>query len=122
MVSAAASSIGILGGGSGEQESVGRAPRQPAGAREGGNVINGSIREAKLRPEFAALYPAIEPGVWMQASDIGRQLLLWHLTSASVPDAERVMSDEHFEFRGGHRRDMTSLEERTRAADLRRQA
>ena len=85
-------------------------------------MINGSIREAKLRPEYAELYPAIEPGVWMQASDIGRQLLLWHLTAASIPDADRVMSEEHFEFRGGHRRAMTELEQRTRAADLRRQA
>ena len=85
-------------------------------------MINGSIREAKLRPEYAELYPAIEPGVWMRASDIGRQLLLWHLTAASVPDAERVMSDEHFEFRGGHQRTLTDPAQRTRAADLRRQA
>ena len=85
-------------------------------------MINGSIREAKLRPEYAVLYPAIEPGVWMRASDIGRQLLLWHLTAASIPDADRVMSEEHFEFRGGHRQAMTELEQRTRAADLRRQA
>lgn len=85
-------------------------------------MINGSIREAKLRPEYASLYPAIEPGVWMRASDIGRQLLLWHLTAASVPDADRVMSEEHFEFRGGHRRDLGQGEQRTRAADLRRQA
>lgn len=85
-------------------------------------MINGSIREAKLRPEYAELYPAIEPGVWIRASDVGRQLLLWHLTAASLPDAERVMSDEHFEFRGGHHRDAADLEQRTRAADLRRQA
>ena len=75
-----------------------------------------------MRPEYAGLYPAIEPGVWMLASDVGRQLLLWHLTAASLPDAERVMSDEHFEFRGGHHRPTTDLEQRTRAADLRRQA
>jgi len=85
-------------------------------------VINGSIREAKLRAEYAELYPAIEPGVWMRASDVGRQLLLWHLTAASVPDADRVMSEEHFEFRGGHRRDLTDPEQRTRAADLRPQS
>jgi hypothetical protein len=84
-------------------------------------VIDGSIREAKLRPEYAPLYPAIEPGVWIRASDIGRQLLLWHLTAASVPDADRVMSEEHFEVRGGHHRDVALGEQRTRAADLRRQ-
>ena len=85
-------------------------------------MINGTIREARLRPEYAALYPVIEPGVWMRASDVGRQLLLWHLTTAKVPDADRVMSEEHFEFRGGHRRALTDSEQRTRAADLRRQA
>ena len=80
-------------------------------------MINGSIREAKLRPEYAELYPAIKPGVWMRASDIGRQLLLWHLTAASVPDAERVMSEEHFEFRGGTRRHEAQAGARTRHAD-----
>jgi hypothetical protein len=58
----------------------------------------------------------------MPASDIGRQLLLWHLTAATVPDADRVMSEEHFEFRGGHHRDLTQTDQRTREADLRRQA
>ena len=82
-------------------------------------MINGSIREAKLRPEYAALYPAIEPGVWMPASDVGRQLLLWHLTAPTVPDSDRVMIEEHFEFRGGTRRSGTPGDERTRAADTR---
>ncbi len=61
-------------------------------------------REARLRPEFAELYPVLEPGVWMPASDIGRQLLLWHLATARAPTDERLISEEHFEFRGGERR------------------
>ena len=61
-------------------------------------------REARLRPEYAALYPVLAPGVWMTAADIGRQLLLWHLATARSPSGERLISEEHFEFRGGERR------------------
>lgn len=63
-----------------------------------------NCREARLRPEYAELYPVLSPGVWMSASDIGRQLLLWHLATARTPDGERLISEEHFEFRGGERR------------------
>ena len=80
-------------------------------------MLNGSIREARLRPEYAALYPAIEPGVWMPASDIGRSLLLWHLTASIPPEGERLMSEEHFEFRGGAPRNGADAHARTRQAD-----
>ena len=82
-------------------------------------MLNGGIREARLRPEYAALYPAIEPGVWMPASDIGRSLLLWHLTASITPEGERLMSEEHFEFRGGAPRNGTDADARTRHADRR---
>ncbi|HYC32828.1 MAG TPA: hypothetical protein VEB59_11110 [Gemmatimonadales bacterium] len=61
-------------------------------------------REARLRPEYAELYPVLPAGVWMSASDIGHQLLIWHLATARAPGDERVISEEHFEFRGGERR------------------
>ncbi len=79
-----------------------------------------NIREARLRPEFADLYPAVEPGVWLPATTVGQQLLLWHLAKAVAPQGERLMGEEHFEFRGGLRtavRDGT----RTRAGDQTRQ-
>jgi hypothetical protein len=82
-------------------------------------MLNGGMREARLRPEYAALYPAIEPGVWMPASDIGRSLLLWHLTAPTVPDGDRLMCEEHFEFRGGAPRTDLHGDARTRAADTR---
>jgi hypothetical protein len=66
--------------------------------------LNTMMREARLRPQFAALYPALEPGIWKPASDMGRQLLLWHLTAGLPPEGERLMSEEHFEFRGGVQR------------------
>ena len=28
------------------------------------------VREARLRPEFASLYPGIEPGVWLETTSV----------------------------------------------------
>jgi len=68
--------------------------------REGGSVQH-TVRECRLRPEFAEHYPALEPGVWLPATTVGQQLLLWHLAKAVTPQGERLMAEEHFEFRGG---------------------
>jgi hypothetical protein len=78
--------------------------------------VQENIREARLRPEYANVYPGIQPGVWLAATTLGQQLLLWHLATANAPQGERVMDDEHFEFRGGRARaDSTST--RTRHGD-----
>ena len=79
--------------------------------------MESSVREARLRPQYASLYPALEAGTWQPASAIGRQLLLWHLTAPTPPQGERLMSEEHFEFRGGSRRDGGEVNARTRRAD-----
>ncbi len=79
--------------------------------------MEGSIREARLRPQYASLYPALEAGTWQAASAIGRQLLLWHLTASIPPQGERLMSEEHFEFRGGARHNGAEADARTRHAD-----
>jgi hypothetical protein len=63
--------------------------------------VQGDIREARLRPEYAELYPALEPGVWLPATAVGQKLLLWHLAKSMTPKGERLLVDEHFEFRGG---------------------
>jgi hypothetical protein len=47
---------------------------------------------------------------------VGQQLLLWHLATAATPQGERLMGDEHFEFRGGRVRSSTNGT-RTRASD-----
>ena len=73
-------------------------------------------REARLRPEYAGLYPVLPPGVWMSASDIGHQLLIWHLATAHLPDGERLISEEHFEFRGGERRSGSWINQRSEQA------
>lgn len=79
--------------------------------------MQGNTREARLRPQYASLYPALEAGTWQPASAIGRQLLLWHLTASIPPEGERLMSEEHFEFRGGAPRNGSETNARTRHAD-----
>jgi hypothetical protein len=60
------------------------------------------MREARLRPEFAHLYPTLTPGQWEPAARVAEavlaRLLLMEITDAPVQD--RVLTEEHFEFRG----------------------
>ena len=76
-----------------------------------------TMREARLKPEYASLYPGVQPGVWMSASAIGQQLLLWHLTAPATPQGERLMAEEHFDFRGGQKRVGSWINMRTRVVD-----
>jgi hypothetical protein len=41
------------------------------------------MREARLRPEFAALYPGVEPGSWQDAAVLADQVLSEHLLRPS---------------------------------------
>lgn len=79
--------------------------------------MQSTIREARLKPEYASLYPGVTPAVWMPASAVGQQLLLWHLTAPATPQGERLISEEHFEFRGGQKRVGSWINMRTRLAD-----
>jgi hypothetical protein len=60
------------------------------------------MREARLRPDFAHLYPGLTPGEWAPASRIAEAVLanLMLQEMAEAPAAERVLPEEHFEFRG----------------------
>ena len=63
-------------------------------------------REARLRPEFAAQYPYLTPGIWESPEVLSDRVI------ASVlgrPDGrfisrERALDPGHFEFRGKTRR------------------
>ena len=61
------------------------------------------MREARLRPEFAHLYPGLTPGRWEPASRIAEavlaNVLLHQMGEAPLPD--RLLDEAHFEFRGG---------------------
>jgi hypothetical protein len=67
------------------------------------NWRNGSqMREARLRPEFADLYPTLTPGQWEPAARVAEvvlaRLLLLEISEAPLQD--RLLNEEHFEFRG----------------------
>lgn len=77
------------------------------------------MREARLRPEFAHLYPGLTPGQWESAVRIAEAVLanLMLQEMAEAPPQERVLPEEHFEFRGGP--PLTRGGRRDRAADER---
>ena len=61
-----------------------------------------SVREARLRPEYSDLYPALTPGRWEPATTIGARILMWQLRQPGPVDlGDRLLNSLHFEFRGG---------------------
>jgi hypothetical protein len=64
--------------------------------------LDDPIREAKLRPEVAALYPGIDPEVWYIAATLAEHLLGRYLRQDSGGQAApaRIMDPDHFDFRG----------------------
>jgi hypothetical protein len=60
------------------------------------------MREARLRPEFANLYPTLIPGQWEPAARVAEAVLarLLLLEISEAPLQDRVLREEHFEFRG----------------------
>ena len=70
---------------------------------EAGPTGKPRVREARLKAEFAHLYPPLQPGRWEPAAAMADRLVAWLLRQ---PDRgymapERVLRSEHFEFRGG---------------------
>jgi hypothetical protein len=65
--------------------------------------FNRRIRLVRLRPEFAKLYPALDPDVWATATELAARLLAQHAVqpSAGFMLNKRVLPEEHFEFQGG---------------------
>jgi hypothetical protein len=62
------------------------------------------LREARLRPEHAARYPGILPGVWESAAVLCDRVVAAGLLRGSPAGwRERALPPEHFEFRGGSR-------------------
>jgi len=82
--------------------------------------INSRIRLVRLRPEFAHLYPGLDPGVWETATELAARLLAQHAVKPSPGYmlSSRVLPDEHFEFQGGNPRASGWTGPRTRASDM----
>jgi hypothetical protein len=60
-------------------------------------------REARLRTQFASLYGSIDPGVWTPVETLLRQvtdIVHGDRSKSGVITGERLLLDEHFEFRG----------------------
>ncbi len=78
--------------------------------------INSRIRLVRLRPEFANLYPGLDPMVWETATELAAKLLAQRAVQASPEHTRnRVLSEEHFEFQGGIPRRGNQV--RTRSTD-----
>jgi hypothetical protein len=61
-------------------------------------------REARLRPEHAPEYPGVRSGVWESAAVMVDRIVAARLLRGGQMEIQgRVLSDEHFEFRGGRR-------------------
>jgi hypothetical protein len=76
-----------------------------------------TAREARLKLEFADLYPPLVAGMWETAAEMGAKVLLWQVQQQGT-DAlnSRILDGRHFEFRGGWYRG-TETDLRTRASD-----
>jgi hypothetical protein len=60
------------------------------------------MREARLRPEFADVYPELTPGQWEPAARIAEVVLARYLLKQMGSDPmDRALQESHFEFRGG---------------------
>jgi hypothetical protein len=74
--------------------------------------MDSTARQARLKPEFAELYPPLTADVWEPAAEIGARVLLWQLQQQGTA----ALGTRHFEFRGGWSRGaQTDL--RTRVSD-----
>jgi hypothetical protein len=63
-------------------------------------------REARLRPEWADLYPGVDAGVWHVAAELVPHVLRHRLQNRPTWEfTRRILLEEHFEFRGGRPRD-----------------
>jgi hypothetical protein len=61
------------------------------------------LREVRLRPEYAHLYPMLEPDTWALAALVAEKVAAMRLLQLadSFVLHDRVLCDAHFEFRGG---------------------
>jgi hypothetical protein len=58
-------------------------------------------REARLKREFAGLYPGLKPGVWYNAAWLSAWLFARIPCDGRAESISSVVNERHFEFRGG---------------------
>jgi len=77
-------------------------------------------RDARLRTEFAGLYPGLKPGVWMPVEKLLRHvtdLIHEDRSKSGVITGRRLLHDDHFEYRGASARPEGLPEGYTRLSD-----
>jgi hypothetical protein len=84
-----------------------------------GRSSSGPERQARLKLQFASLYPGIVAGEWMPAWLLAEQLLAL-AEREGAPPGDRVCVPAHFEFRGGGKRPPELRGLRTRSVDVSR--
>ena len=77
-----------------------------------------SMRQARLKSEYADRYPPLEAGVWIPAAVASARMLLWqtHQPGASGL-AQRTLDPRHFDFEGGVTEEREPRERGTRFGD-----
>ena len=60
-----------------------------------------SEREARLKREFAGLYPGLKPGVWYNAAWLSAWLFSRVPCDGRAESISTVVNERHFEFKGG---------------------
>jgi hypothetical protein len=63
-----------------------------------------SVREARLRREFAHLYPGLKPAVWYKAAWLSARQFARVRCDGRAGSMATVVNETHFEFRGGNPR------------------
>ena len=76
----------------------------------------GLERQARLKPQYASLYPGVVAGEWIPAWVLAEQLMNT-AEQRGVAAGERVCDPAHYEFRGGGQRGPELRNLRTRVVD-----
>ncbi|HEY7635292.1 MAG TPA: hypothetical protein VH763_07100 [Gemmatimonadales bacterium] len=79
-------------------------------------------REARLRPDFDYLYPGVDPNTWLPVERLiqaVREMLYGDSGKPGGMVGERLLREDHFEFRGSSPRPPGSPPNRSRLGDSR---
>ena len=66
-----------------------------------GKGLSVSVREARLKGEYADEYPGLTPDVWIPATELARKLIERSHARRREGRHTRTFDPTHFEFRGG---------------------
>jgi hypothetical protein len=66
-------------------------------------------REARLKREYAHLYPGLKPGIWYNAAWLSARQFALKPCDGRAESISNMVNEHHFEFRGGRPRRKWSL-------------